>query len=157
MNLLMQLFKAGAAVHCLGRAWHLSMSRPCVMPPPTPLCHSHTHAPPNLLTDTYTHHTPSCSVFYPRVVVHTLFASCAHTYTTAGAITRGTEVHTAYQLPSSPPVPIDVQFLETAPDEVPVSVLDEGGCVCVCVGGGGEAVEACVVWRCGVRARPSRR
>lgn len=44
----------------------------------------------------------------------------ANSYTTHGGITRGAEVHTAYALPASPPVPIDVQYMESVSPQVPV-------------------------------------
>jgi hypothetical protein len=64
-----------------------------------------------------------CSVLYPRRVTHVLCKGVANTYLTHGGITRGPEVHTAYQLPVSPPVPCDVQYLETVSPRVPVSAL----------------------------------
>lgn len=54
-------------------------------------------------------------------MTHVLCKGVANSYFTHGGITRGHEIHTAYQLPVSPPVPIDVQYLETVSPQVPVS------------------------------------
>lgn len=112
---------------------------PC-LPDPTPSCHSLTqHAPllplpslpsscrpsrPPLATAATPPPPPTlCSVLYPRRVTHMLCQGVSNSYITHGGITRGGEVHTAYQLPASPPVPCDVQYLETVSPCVPVRVL----------------------------------
>jgi len=66
----------------------------------------------------------SPSVFYPKRVKHLLCQGVANTYETVGGITQGAELHKAYQLPVSPTVPVDVQYLDTVSPVVPVR---EGG------------------------------
>jgi hypothetical protein len=70
------------------------------------------------------------SVFYPSRVIHRLCKGVANSYNTHGGIARGVEVHTAYQLPVSPPVPIDVQYLETVSPQVPVGLWTQFAIVC---------------------------
>jgi hypothetical protein len=40
-----------------------------------------------------------------------------------GCQVRSEDIHKAYQLPASPPVPIDAQYLERYSQQVPVSAL----------------------------------
>lgn len=79
---------------------------------------------------------PPRSVFYPRGVRHQLCKGVDNSYLTRGGICRGVEVHTAYTLPAAPPVPMDVQYLDSVSPRVSVRVVVVV-CVYVCV---------CVLW-----------
>jgi hypothetical protein len=65
-------------------------------------------------------------------VTHRLCKGVANSYITHGGIARGVEVHTAYQLPVSPPVPIDVQYLETVSPQVPVGLHTQSCITTLC-------------------------
>lgn len=71
-----------------------------------------------------------CSVYYPQVIVHQIHQDCQHFYSTHGAVVRGNDIHRAYQMPASPRVPIDAQYLQRYPERVPVR----------------DVVELCNVW-----------
>jgi hypothetical protein len=89
-----------------------------------------------------------------------LLKGCAHTYTTAGALIRRAAVHSAYQLPASPPVPVDAQYLDSTSPVVPVRALCAraracvcGMCMCSCVHPQRRPLAACTQ-ACALQWRP---
>ncbi|WIA19987.1 hypothetical protein OEZ85_005860 [Tetradesmus obliquus] len=71
-------------------------------------------------------------VFFPREVEHVLFPGCSHKYTTLGCKVRSEDIHKAYQLPASPPVPIDAQYLDIYSQRVPVWQTTTGHLLAEC-------------------------